>query len=116
MTAHAPASHANDGQRRDWHFSTGNTHLYPGSTLRLRSDIAGAAGPRRGDTLRVEFVDLGFALGRIAAVRADGFDAAMRAHTTARGTLVAARTWRIAYATEAGPAGGCKVRQRMDLR
>ncbi len=119
MKARPSTLPASGRPRHDWHFAAGHTHLYPGAMLRLRSftDATDATDrPRRGDTLRVEFADLGIALGRIAAARADGFDAAMRAHTTARGTLVAARTWRIDHAAEGGPACGCKVRQRLDAR
>lgn len=121
MTARTATPRASGRPRRDWHFAASHTHLYPGAMLRLRTDAAAddddrSARPRRGDTLRIEFADLGFALGRVAAARTDGFDAAMHAHTTARGTLVAERTWRVVYAGEAGPAAGCTVRQRLDAR
>lgn len=101
---------------RDWRFAAGNTHLYPGARLRLL-DVAGGddgTAPQAGDTLAVEFADLGVVHGRVRSAQRDSFVAAMRGHTTARGTAVAPRVWQIVFDPAAGIAGGCRVRARAD--
>jgi hypothetical protein len=98
---------------RDWHFSASNTHLYPGARLQLLVPEDDTAAPRQGDSLSVAFADLGAAHGRVDAISSGAFEVAMRSHTTAKGTSVAARRWEIVFDASAGIRAGCKVRRRI---
>lgn len=99
-----------------WRFAATNTHLYPGARLRPIGDkpaeSAAAKTPARGDALVVEFSDLCCAMGEVCAVEAAGLTASLGAHTTAKGTTIVPKVWRLLWDPAAGFAAGLKVTGR----
>jgi hypothetical protein len=93
----------------NWRFAAANTHLHPGARLRC-IDTVTARRLAAGDAVAVEFSDGGMASARIAAAAPDAAVLSVEAHRTARGTQVAARSWRI---VPAGEAGSMRVQARV---
>lgn len=84
-----------------WHFSSNNTHLYPGALLRSL-DAPGKARLSAGDQLRVEFSDGVLASGQLLEVEPNMAVLQIPTYRTRRGTTVAARAWRIVPGGEPG--------------
>lgn len=106
-----------------WRLAASNTHLYPGARLRplhapdLRQRL------RAGDAIAIEFADQCVAQGEAAQVLPQGWQLKVQAHTTARGTTVAARSWQVVWLPrvqqqlpqhqEESDAGAMKVKARV---
>ena len=102
----------------NWRLAATNTHLYPGARLRARDASGLRERLRPGDAVAVEFADQGIAQGEAMQVLPQGWQLKMQAHTTARGTTVAARSWQVDWLPRAqqqppeGDAGAMKTKAR----
>ncbi len=94
-----------------WRFSANDTHLYPGALLRSL-DTPGTERLSAGDALLVEFSDGMSAGGRLLDAQPDRAILQLPSHRTQRGTVVAARTWRIVPGGEPGLA---RVQKRLPM-
>lgn len=100
-----------------WRLAASNTHLYPGAKLRpleaprLREQL------RVGDAIAIEFADQGMAHGEAVQVLPQGWQLKVQAHTTARGTAVAARSWQVLWLpraqAQADQESGMKIKARV---
>lgn len=75
-----------------------NTHLYPGARLTAGDEPA----LRPGDTVAIEFADLGFANAKVRVAPAASRELVVDAHRTRGGTEIVAKRWRVAPIDSAG--------------
>jgi len=99
-----------------WRLAASNTHLYPGAKLRALDAPALREKLRAGDAIAIEFSDQGMAQGEAVRVLPQGWQLKVQAHTTARGTTVAARSWQVLWLpraqARAGEEAGVKIKAR----
>jgi len=96
-----------------WRLAATNTHLYPGARLRPLDAPDLRAQLRTGDPIAIEFADQGMAQGEAVQVLPQGWQLKVQAHTTARGTTVAARSWQVLWLPrDQGEEGGMKIKGR----
>jgi hypothetical protein len=84
-----------------WRFSASNTHLYPGAFLRSL-EAPDETRLSTGDGVLVEFSDGVFVNAQLLDATPTTATLQIPGYHTRRGTMVAARTWRIVPADKPG--------------
>ena len=97
----------------NWRLAATNTHLYPGARLRALNAPQLREQLRAGDAIAIEFADQGMAQGEAVQALPQGWQLKVQAHTTARGTTVAARSWQVLWLPRAQGEGGMKIKARV---
>lgn len=92
-----------------WRFSASNTHLYPGASL-YSLEAPNEARLSAGDELLVEFSDDVYIGAHVLDVEPAMAVLQVPSYNTRRGTLVAARTWRV---VPGGKPGFIRVQERL---
>lgn len=94
-----------------WSLEENNLQVHVAS-VRLRPIDDGASRgskPSPGDELLIEFADAHSAAAQVTSVDAAGFTVAVGSHTTAKGTAVRPKVWKMGWESTADNVRGLKV-------